>query len=453
MRYLRTITLVLLDIIIINFSYLFGLYLRFDGSLPDIYLNIYLKHAPYITVFCILVFFVMGLYKTLWRYASIEEFIRAEFAIVIANIIVVAGMLISINMDLPRSIYVIGLVFQSALIPGVRLLSRAKYSLFDTKAHNKPGKKPKKTLIIGAGEAGVLVVKELNKHSEILNIPIGFIDDDINKKNKNIKGVPVLGTRDDIEKIVKDYGIEEIIVALPSAKENDTREILQRCNRTKIKTKLIPGYYTVIDEKNFDLSKMREVQIEDLLGRDEVHLDQESLKDFINDKVILITGAGGSIGSELCRQIIKFNPKKMIMLDIYENNIYNIQMELVRKYKKPPIEVLIDSIRDKERMDSVFDKYRPEIVFHAAAHKHVPLMEDSPISAVKNNVFGTLNILKCSDKYNVKKFVNISTSAGSNPLLLVSSSAKCNSIRTLTVRFNLVASFSITFARAILSSD
>lgn len=415
MRYLRTITLVLLDIIIINFSYLFGLYLRFDGSLPDIYLKIYLKHAPYITVFCIIVFFVMGLYKTLWRYASIEEFIRAEFAVVIANIIVVSGMLISINMDLPRSIYVIGLVFQSALIPGVRLLSRAKYSLFDTKAHNKPGKKPKKTLIIGAGEAGVLVVKELNKHAEILNIPIGFIDDDINKKNKNIKGVPVLGTRDDIEKVVKDYGIEEIIVALPSAKENDTREILQRCNRTKIKTKLIPGYYTVIDEKNFDLSKMREVQIEDLLGRDEVHLDQESLKDFINDKVILITGAGGSIGSELCRQIIKFNPKKMIMLDIYENNIYNIQMELVRKYKNPPIEVLIDSIRDKERMESVFEKYRPEIVFHAAAHKHVPLMEDSPISAVKNNVFGTLNILKCSDKYNVKKFVNISTDKAVNP--------------------------------------
>lgn len=415
MRYIRTIGLILIDIFIINFSYIFGMYLRFDGNLPREYLDRYLEFAIYITVFQIVVFIIMGLYKTLWRYASIEEFVRALGAVVISNLVVTAGMLIAINKDIPRSVYVIALVFESVLIPGIRLTSRAKYSFIDNKSSNKTNSRPKRTLVIGAGEAGVLVVKELNKHHEILNVPIGFIDDDINKKNRIIKGVPVLGTREDIEEIVKEYDIEEIIVALPSAQDNDTRDILQRCNRTKIKTKLIPGYYTVIDEKNFDLSKMREVQIEDLLGREEVHLDLDSLKDFIQGKVIMVTGAGGSIGSELCRQIIKFNPKKMVMVDIYENNIYNIQMELMRNYKNPPIEVLIDSIRDASRMDLIFDEYRPEIVFHAAAHKHVPLMEDSPVSAIKNNVFGTLNLLVCSDRYNVKKFVNISTDKAVNP--------------------------------------
>ncbi len=415
MRYIRTLSLIIIDIILINFSYLFGLWLKFEGVLPKVYLDKYLSYALFITGMQIVIFFLFGLYKTMWRYASVSEFIKVVVAIVIATILS-AVIFIATDAMLPRSIYILALLLETALIGGVRFLSRARHIIGPK---NKKGKhatlSAKRTMIIGAGEAGVMVLKELRKHTEIPSAPVAFIDDDPSKKNKNVMGVPVVGTRDDIEKAVKDYRIEEIILAMPSISREEQREIIEICNKAKIKTKIIPGYYKVIEEDQFDLSSIREVEIEDLLGRDEIKLDNNSLDEFIKNRVVLVTGAGGSIGSELCRQIIKYDPKSLVMVDIYENNIYDIQNELKREYKNPQIVVLIDSIRDMERMENLFETYKPEVVFHAAAHKHVPLMEDSPISAIKNNVFGTLNLLKCSDKYGVSKFVNISTDKAVNP--------------------------------------
>ncbi|HHX68998.1 MAG: nucleoside-diphosphate sugar epimerase/dehydratase [Miniphocaeibacter sp.] len=417
MRYLRTLGLILLDIILINFSYLLGLILRFDGKTPDIYLNSYFKYALYITLLQIVIFYIFGLYKTMWRYASIEEFLKVIGAVIFATVVTAIVFITLIDREIPRSIYVMALLFETVLISGVRLFSRARDVLV-RKASNKGKKSPsqiKRTLIVGAGEAGVLALMELRKHHEIASVPVAFIDDDPEKKNKIIKGIPVVGTRHDIPKVVRDYKIDEIIVAMPSIPEVQQKEILEIANKTKVKTKIIPGYYKVIEEDNFDLNLIREVEIEDLLGRDEIKLDTDSLSEFIENKVILVTGAGGSIGSELCRQIIKYNPEKLVMVDIYENNIYDIQNEIKRAYDKPQIEVLIDNIREIERMEYIFNKYKPKVVFHAAAHKHVPLMEDSPVSAIKNNIFGTLNLLKCSDKFGVEKFVNISTDKAVNP--------------------------------------
>ena len=417
MRYIRTISLVILDVILINISYILGLFLRFDGGIPQVYLDKYLSYALYITILQIIVFYLFGLYKTMWRYASIEEFLKVIVAVIVATVSTALVFMALINRDLPRSIYVMALLLETVFIAGIRFVSRARYIFIPTggKHNRKTISQIKRTLIVGAGEAGTLALRELRNHKEIPSIPVAFIDDDKDKKNKIIQGIPVVGTRFDIEKAVKEYKIDEIIVAMPSIPEKVQKEILEICNKTKIKTKIIPGYYKVIEGDKFDLNSIREVEIEDLLGRDEIQLDNKSLSGLIENKIILVTGAGGSIGSELCRQIVKYNPRKLVMIDIYENTIYDIQNELKRNYGNPRIDVLIESIRDMERMDFIFNKYKPSVVFHAAAHKHVPLMEDSPVSAVKNNIFGTRNLLLCADKYGVDKFVNISTDKAVNP--------------------------------------
>ena len=418
MRYIRTIVLMILDVILINCSYLLGLLLRFEGTIPKIYSERYFKYAIFITLLQIAIFYIFGLYRTMWRYASIEEFLKVIAAILIATTATAIVFMSVAYRELPRSIYLMAMLFELVFIAGLRLISRARFIVEPIKSKRGARNKytnSKRTLIVGAGEAGVLVLKELKKHRELGSVPVAFIDDSDEKKNKIVMGVPVVGKRENIPEIAKSYKIDEIIVAMPSISRDEQKEILEICNKTNLKIKIIPGYYKVIEEDKFDLSSIREVEIEDLLGRDEIKLDTNSLSEFIENKVILVTGAGGSIGSELCRQIIKYNPKQLVMLDIYENNIYDIQNELRREYKNPQIEVLIDSIRDVERMNFLFDHYKPEVVFHAAAHKHVPLMEDSPVSAIKNNVFGTLNLLKCSDKYGVKKFVNISTDKAVNP--------------------------------------
>ncbi len=417
MRYIRTISLVILDIILINISYILGLFLRFDGVIPQVYLDKYLSYALYITILQIIVFYLFGLYKTMWRYASIEEFLKVIVAVIVATVSTALVFMALINRELPRSIYIMALLLETVFISGIRFVSRARYIFIPTggKNNRKAVSQIKRTLIVGAGEAGTLALRELRNHREIPSIPVAFIDDDKDKKSKIIQGIPVVGTRFDIEKAVKEYRIDEIIVAMPSIPEKVQKEILEICNRTKVKTKIIPGYYKVIEGDKFDLNSIREVEIEDLLGRDEIQLDNKSLSGLIENKIILVTGAGGSIGSELCRQIVKYNPRKLVMIDIYENTIYDIQNELKRNYGNPRIDVLIESIRDMERMDFIFNKYKPSVVFHAAAHKHVPLMEDSPVSAVKNNIFGTRNLLICADKYGVDKFVNISTDKAVNP--------------------------------------
>lgn len=275
-------------------------------------------------------------------------------------------------------------------------------------------RREKRLLIVGAGDASAMLIREIKKHKNFNYDIIGLIDDDRAKKKKLINGIKVLGGRDEIQRICKDKSIEEIIIAMPSADIKTKRKIINICKTTKCKLKTLPGIYEMIDG-NVNMSKIRDVNIEDLLGREEVKLNNENINKYIKGKVILVTGGGGSIGSELCRQIARFGPGMLLIFDIYENNVYDVEMELNYKYPKLNKKIIIGSIRDVNRLEDIFQKYRPQVVFHAAAHKHVPLMENNPAEAVKNNIIGTYNVLKCCDKFKVGRFVQISTDKAVNP--------------------------------------
>lgn len=281
-----------------------------------------------------------------------------------------------------------------------------------------------KVLIVGAGEAGNMIVRELFKRPELKKMPVGVVDDDKNKQGKCVYDVPVLGTIDDVEQIVKNHCIDEIIICIANINPKRKREIINICKQTDAKIKTIPGIYEIIDGK-VNITKVRDVQIEDLLGREPIKMNLDDMNGIIKDKIIMVTGGGGSIGSELCRQIVKYEPKQLVLIDIYENNAYDIQQEIKRHFPGINLKVLIASVRDEHKMDKIFEQYKPEIVFHAAAHKHVPLMEDSPCEAIKNNVFGTQNVVNLSDKYNVKKFVLISTDKAVNPTNIMGATKRC----------------------------
>ena len=283
----------------------------------------------------------------------------------------------------------------------------------------------KKVLIIGAGSAGRLIIKELYENQQLQKKPIGIIDDNKNKLGKKIHNIPVIGTCEDIKRIAKDYEVDEIIFSIANIENKRKKEIIEICKSCKCVVKTIPGIYEIIEGK-VDIKNIRDVEIEDLLGRETININTKEISNYLENKTILVTGGGGSIGSELCRQIAKVNPKKLILLDIYENNAYEIQQELIRKYKdKLNLEVIVGSIRDEKRLDSIFAKYKPEVVFHAAAHKHVPLMEKSPCEAIKNNVFGTKKVALMSHIYGVKRFVLISTDKAVNPTNIMGATKRC----------------------------
>ncbi|MGM9534596.1 MAG: polysaccharide biosynthesis protein, partial [Intestinibacter sp.] len=282
----------------------------------------------------------------------------------------------------------------------------------------------KKVLVVGAGRAGNMILRELFENPELKKVPVGVVDDDRNKIGKQVFGVPVLGTTEDISNIVQDKAVDEIIFCIANINPIRKKEIINICKNTKCKVKTIPGIYEIIDEK-VNLTKLRDIQIEDLLGREPVKMNLSDMDKIIKNKTVMVTGGGGSIGSELCRQIAKYEPRKLIIVDIYENNAYEIQQELVRQRPELDLDVMIASVRDEEKMDSLFEIYKPEVVFHAAAHKHVPLMEYSPCEAIKNNVFGTLNVAKIADKYKVKKFVLISTDKAVNPTNIMGATKRC----------------------------
>lgn len=406
----RKIFLVILDIIVINLCYYLGFLLKFDWQIPARYWEMYMKWIIPIVLTKIVVFALFGLYRVMWRYADFKELFRIFMAIVVANVLT-AGFLISMSVGFPRSVMALVFVIDVFFVTGTRYLSKARKNL----VFSIPVDRLKRVLIIGAGDAGVLVLNELKKHKELGYKVVAFIDDDKNKMGTEILGIPVVGGKEKIISAISNYRIDEVILAMPSANREIQKDISDICSKLSMKIKIIPGMYELIDDQKLNIRDLRDVEIGDLLGRDEVKLDQEVLNGFLKDKTVLVTGGGGSIGSELCRQIAKFNPKKLIILDIYENNAYEIQMELVRHYKDLDLVVEIESIRDAERMDIIFGKYKPDVVFHAAAHKHVPLMENSSTSAIKNNVFGTLNVIRACDKNNVSRFVLISTDKAVNP--------------------------------------
>ncbi len=404
--------LIITDIILVNIAIYMALLLRFDGKIVFQYKDIYYNTFTVLTLIKIVVYGVLGLYNSLWRYASIDELIQVFFATAIETALCyLYGEFFGVR--LPRSVYIMSWFITFIFIGGSRLSYRIARRLNNFVRNDKTDKA--RVMVIGAGEAGSMVIKELQKHDELNSLPVAIIDDDVHKQKSNIHGVPVLGGRSKIKEIALKNDIDEIIIALPSIPKSELRKIVDICKDTKCKLKILPGVYEIIDEK-VSLKRIRDINIEDLLGRDEVNLNTEEIAGYIKDETILITGGGGSIGSELCRQLIRFKPKKLVILDIYENNAYDLENELRSKYKdKLDIEVIIGSIRDKERLNQVFTKYKPGVVFHAAAHKHVPLMELNPGEAIKNNVIGTLNVVQASDEFKVKKFVLISTDKAVNP--------------------------------------
>lgn len=415
-RRFRALILVALDVILINSSIMVGLFLRF--SLDDTYLRIptkdmtrYNSSALAITIIFIATFYLFKLYNSLWRYASINELVSIVLATTISTVLSYGyGLLLGIPM--PRSIYIISWMLIMLSVGGVRFSYRIYWVSYYLGKKEKYALK--NVLVIGAGSAGALIIKEMHKNKELGYYPVGIIDDDKYKKGKFINNVQVLGGRDDIEKIVKQNKVDEIIIAMPSASQNEKKGIIDICKKVKCKVRVQPGINYMLDTSS-PLGRVRDIDIEDLLGRDPVKLDIDDIAGYLTDKVVLVTGGGGSIGSELCRQIAEFRPKTLLLLDIYENNAYDLQNEI--KYHNPDInlKVIIGSVRDRERIEEIFMLYRPDVVFHAAAHKHVPLMEDNPCEAVKNNIFGTLNVVRCADKYKAKRFVLISTDKAVNP--------------------------------------
>jgi len=363
------------------------------------------------------VFYFSKVYTVLWIHASVRDYARLGMSGVIASAVAFLANCFMVSMKYtgygPKQTLCALFIIMVCVIFS-RMLAYALYSVYRERVHTPAGVKKKRLLIVGAGSAAMIMIKDLAGNDNLNYDVVGFIDDDRTKHNAIIYGVSVLGDRYDIQRICKQKEVDEILIAIPSARVSDRREILEICNETDCKTKILPSIDQMISGADIN-HQVRDVEIEDLLARDPIELDNSEISGYIEEKTILVTGGGGSIGSELCRQIMKYNPKKLVVLDIYENNAYDLQMELNKLYGAEKIDVVIASVRDKERLEKVFEKYRPYIVFHAAAHKHVPLMEANPSEAIKNNVFGTMNTVQCADKFGAKRFVLISTDKAVNP--------------------------------------
>ncbi len=412
----RIIALILVDVMAVIASSFGAIFLRFEFSFKEIpkeYLERYERFLPYTIILTLFFFLIWKLYKSVWRYASATELINIAFATSCAAL---AQAILCIVMEwiMPRSYYVLYWFFLFGFTCVVRFSYRIMRVLSSRKS-SILGRKPRiNVMVIGAGAAANMILKEIEV-SQYINLRVKcIIDDNPGCHGKLLRGIPIAGERDKILEAVSEYGIDEIIYAIPSANRQTRKEILDICKETGCKLRAIPGTYQLINGE-VSVSKLQEVEIEDLLGREPVKTNIEEIMGYVSGKVVMVTGGGGSIGSELCRQIAGHHPKQLIIVDIYENNAYDIQQELVRKYRDLDLKVLIASVRNTNRMEQIFETYRPDIVYHAAAHKHVPLMEDSPNEAVKNNVLGTWKVVQAADKWKVKRFVMISTDKAVNP--------------------------------------
>lgn len=362
-------------------------------------------------------------YDSLWKCGGEKE-VASIFTACFCAIFPAVTLAVLAKQAINPAFYIINVMVIIVGMVSLRIAYRTMRRIVMKTELRQNASDSQRVLIVGAGEAGNMIVRELFKRPELKKMPVGVVDDDKNKQGKCVYDVPVLGTIDDVEQIVKNHCIDEIIICIANINPKRKREIINICKKTDAKIKTIPGIYEIIDGK-VNITKFRDVQIEDLLGREPIKMNLDDMNGIIKDKIIIVTGGGGSIGSELCRQIVKYEPKQLVLIDIYENNAYDIQQEIKRHFPEIDLKVLIASVRDEHKMDKIFEQYRPEIVFHAAAHKHVPLMEDSPCEAIKNNVFGTQNVVNLSDKYNVKKFVLISTDKAVNPTNIMGATKRC----------------------------
>ncbi len=417
---------IILDIICVYFSYWISYVLRYEGHIfPNYYdWESFRAWIPWITAIYIVTFVIFRFYTTMWQFASLDELLQIFYGNTIAGVLVtILGFTLAHPVSwqilhvkrFPISVYIMGLVFTFFFVGAsrfsFRLIRRAKRK---SQINKKDTDEFNRVMVIGAGEMGSMVIKDMKNAPESKGIPVVAIDDDKSKRGTRIHGVKVAGGRESISKVASRYNVDQIVLAIASASKQDKQDILSVCAQTGCQLKTIPALYEIIED-SADPLKIRNVDIVDLLGRDETNLNVAEISGYLKNKTVLVTGGGGSIGSELCRQIAHFEPKKLIIFDIYENNAYDLQNELLMRFKNLNLEVLIGSIRDKARIEHVFSVFKPDVVFHAAAHKHVPLMELSPGEAVKNNVFGTLNVAQACDKFGVKRMVQISTDKAVNP--------------------------------------
>ena len=413
--------LMVYDFAAVIVSFGIALWLRFDCKVTSVepqYLTTYTKTIIIYALFCLVVFWFLRLYKSIWRFASYSELMRVILATVVIGVIY-TGSLLVFNLHMPVSYYVIGITVQFIATLGIRFFYRFVL-LLRGRTNNEVQKK--NVMIIGAGSAGQMLFRDI-KHAKETNETVAcFIDDNPNKWDRYIDDVPVFGSRDHILEAVDKFNIEKIYVAVPSANPQDKRDILRVCNETSCELMNLPGMYQLYTGQ-VSVSKMKKVQIEDLLGRDPIKPNMDEVFAYVRNKVVLITGVG-SIGSELARQIASHNPKQLILFDVYENNAYDIQLELRKKYPNLDLVTLIGSVRDSRKMFDLFKKYRPQIVYHAAAHKHVPLMEDSPCESIKNNTMGTYKTAYAAMVHGCEKFVLISTDKAVNPTNIMGASKR-----------------------------
>lgn len=418
-----TLFLVLYDFVAIVSAYFIALWIRFDcrySTIPAEYINGYFHSILIYTCLCILIFAVMRLYRSIWRFASFYELTCITQATAVCALAHLA-LITFFYERMPVSYYVFGIVIQYILTVGVRFSYR--FILLLRGRNEGDAAYTKHVMIIGAGSTGQIILRDIKNAKEINEKVCCFIDDNTNKQGRYIDGIIVAGGRDDILAACEKYKIEKIYVAIPSASMTQRRDILNICKETQCELKNLPGMYQLMSGQ-VSINKMRNVAIEDLLGRDPIQVDMREIYDHISGKVVLITGGGGSIGSELARQVAGHCPGQLILFDVYENNVYDIQLELKSKYPKLNLVVLIGSVRDSRRMFQVFEEYRPEIVYHAAAHKHVPLMEDSPCESIKNNVFGTYKTAYAAMANGCERFVLISTDKAVNPTSIMGASKR-----------------------------
>lgn len=453
---IRQIGLVLLDFVIIQVSTIGALWVRCDFHFSEIDPMFIESLFSYwwINIVCtIIIFGMFHMYTSLWRFASVVELVYTVGAVLVATIAQVIGMK-WMNLPVPRSYPFLYAFLLLVLTVGFRFSYRfGRITLHNVIDNLKQiGKRKTRVMVVGAGAAGYMIVREMKNSKHLHKKLVCIIDDDPAKVGTFLQGVRIAGKKEQIPRFVEEYNIDEIIIAIPTLKKEAKDELLEICNSTACHILILPGIYQLVNEE-VSVSMLREVEIDDLLGREPVKMDQEDVKHFIKDRTVLVTGGGGSIGSELCRQIVAYEPKRLIIFDIAENTTYDLQQELKRKYPEFTPVVLIGSVRNKERVDSVFATYHPDIVFHAAAHKHVPLMEDSPNEAIKNNVFGTWNVAEACDHYGTKKMVLISTDKAVRPTNIMGASKRlCELIVQAFAQFSKTEYAAVRFGN-VLGSD
>ena len=423
--HIKAVFLMAFDVMAINISYFLALWIRFDGvftEIPTKYLDPYVYFIPIYTIISLVVFFLARMYHSIWEYVSIRELMRTAIGSVATSVAHIVLITVIFG-RMPLSYYLWGSCFQLLLL----LASRFSYRIFtavphlfgtDTETHTYH-----RVMIIGAGDAGRMLLENIQKTRANKDKVVCLIDDNPDKQNRYFDGVRIVGGRDDILHSVEKYNVDRIYIAMPSASKENIRDIVNICKETGCETKTLPDFYQFVNS-GITAGALKDVSVEDLLGREPINTDMKEVYDLIKGKSILVTGGGGSIGSELCRQVAAHKPACLIIFDIYENNAYAIQQELKDKYPEMKLEVLIGSVRDSRRLDYVFKKYKPDIVYHAAAHKHVPLMEDSPCEAIKNNVIGTYKTAYAAMVNNCDRFVLISTDKAVNPTNIMGASKR-----------------------------